>query len=27
MSQINRLSSGGRIDRNRPLTFSFNGQH
>ncbi|HBO7074149.1 TPA: sarcosine oxidase subunit alpha [Pseudomonas aeruginosa] len=27
MSQINRLTSGGRIDRNRPLTFSFNGQH
>uniref|UniRef100_UPI0028AB5953 2Fe-2S iron-sulfur cluster-binding protein n=1 Tax=Pseudomonas nitroreducens TaxID=46680 RepID=UPI0028AB5953 len=26
MSQINRLSRGGRIDRNKPLTFSFNGQ-
>jgi len=26
MSQINRLSNGGRIDRNKVLTFSFNGQ-
>ena len=26
MSQINRLSRGGRIDRTKPLTFSFNGQ-
>ncbi|CAN7203610.1 MULTISPECIES: sarcosine oxidase subunit alpha [Pseudomonas] len=26
MSQINRLSSGGRIDRNKVLTFTFNGQ-
>ncbi len=26
MSQINRLSKGGRIDRNQPLTFTFNGQ-
>ncbi|WP_137889048.1 sarcosine oxidase subunit alpha [Pseudomonas sp. 2FE] len=25
MSQINRLSKGGRINRNQPLTFSFNG--
>ncbi|MDP3978211.1 MAG: sarcosine oxidase subunit alpha [Pseudomonas sp.] len=26
MSQINRLSQGGRIDRSQPLNFSFNGQ-
>lgn len=26
MSQVNRLSNGGRIDRSQPLTFSFNGQ-
>ncbi len=26
MSQINRLSRGGRIDRSKPLTFTFNGQ-
>lgn len=26
MSQVNRLSQGGRIDRSQPLTFSFNGQ-
>ena len=26
MSQINRLSNGGRIVRNKVLTFSFNGQ-
>ncbi|MGL6090100.1 MAG: 2Fe-2S iron-sulfur cluster-binding protein, partial [Pseudomonas paracarnis] len=26
MSQINRLSNGGRIDRNKVLTFTFNGQ-
>ncbi|MEN2508538.1 sarcosine oxidase subunit alpha [Stutzerimonas stutzeri] len=26
MSQVNRLSQGGRIDRNRPLTFTFNGE-
>ncbi|CAD5110062.1 sarcosine oxidase subunit alpha [Zestomonas carbonaria] len=26
MSQVNRLPTGGRIDRNQPLTFSFNGQ-
>lgn len=26
MKQINRLSHGGRIDRSRPLTFSFNGK-
>jgi sarcosine oxidase subunit alpha len=26
MSQTNRLSSGGRIDRNKVLTFTFNGQ-
>jgi sarcosine oxidase subunit alpha len=26
MSQVNRLATGGRIDRNKPLTFSFNGQ-
>ena len=26
MSQTNRLSNGGRIDRNKVLTFSFNGQ-
>jgi len=25
MSQINRLSNGGRINRNQPLTFTFNG--
>ncbi len=25
MSQINRLSKGGRINRNQPLTFTFNG--
>ena len=24
--QINRLESGGRIDRSRPLTFRFNGK-
>ncbi|MGV8268490.1 hypothetical protein ACV334_38810, partial [Pseudomonas aeruginosa] len=24
---MNRLSIGGRIDRNRALTFIFNGQH
>jgi sarcosine oxidase subunit alpha len=27
MSQINRLSQGGRIDRSQPLSFSFNGQN
>jgi len=26
MSQVNRLSQGGRIDRSQPLSFSFNGQ-
>ncbi|BCD86133.1 hypothetical protein PSm6_25400 [Pseudomonas solani] len=26
MSQPNRLSKGGRIDRAQPLTFTFNGQ-
>ncbi|WP_339515545.1 sarcosine oxidase subunit alpha [Pseudomonas sp. RL_15y_Pfl2_60] len=26
MSQINRLASGGRVDRSQPLSFSFNGQ-
>ncbi|MGV8842275.1 MAG: sarcosine oxidase subunit alpha [Pseudomonas sp.] len=26
MSQINRLSTGGRINRNQPLTFTFNGE-
>ena len=26
MSQVNRLSNGGRIDRSQPLSFSFNGQ-
>jgi len=26
MNQVNRLAKGGRIDRGRPLTFSFNGQ-
>ncbi|WP_439862009.1 sarcosine oxidase subunit alpha [Pseudomonas sp. MBLB4136] len=26
MSQINRLSQGGRIDRSQPLTFKFNGE-
>ena len=26
MSQSNRLRSGGRIDRARPLSFTFNGQ-
>ncbi|PJE44880.1 MAG: sarcosine oxidase subunit alpha [Pseudomonas sp.] len=26
MSQVNRLASGGRVDRSQPLTFSFNGQ-
>jgi len=26
MSQANRLQQGGRIDRSRPLTFTFNGQ-
>ena len=26
MSQVNRLSNGGRIDRTKKLTFSFNGQ-
>nr|WP_288358335.1 sarcosine oxidase subunit alpha [uncultured Pseudomonas sp.] len=26
MSQVNRLSQGGRIDRSQPLTFNFNGQ-
>jgi len=26
MSQINRLSKGGRINRNQPLTFTFNGE-
>lgn len=26
MSQVNRLANGGRIDRNQPLTFTFNGQ-
>ena len=26
MNQSHRLSTGGRIDRNRPLTFSFNGR-
>jgi len=25
MSQINRLSNGGRIDRNKVLNFTFNG--
>ena len=27
MSQTNRLSNGGRIDRNKVLTFTFNGQN
>ena len=27
MSQVNRLSQGGRIDRSQPLSFSFNGQN
>jgi sarcosine oxidase subunit alpha len=27
MSQINRLSKGGRINRNQPLTFTFNGEN
>ncbi|MET1077096.1 MAG: sarcosine oxidase subunit alpha [Pseudomonas sp.] len=27
MSQVNRLGKGGRIDRSKPLTFSFNGQN
>ncbi|WP_277960602.1 sarcosine oxidase subunit alpha [Pseudomonas sp. RIT-To-2] len=26
MSQVNRLSSGGRIDRSKKITFTFNGQ-
>jgi sarcosine oxidase subunit alpha len=26
MSQVNRLSQGGRVDRSQPLTFSFNGE-
>lgn len=26
MSQVNRLANGGRIDRNQPLTFTFNGE-
>ena len=26
MSQVNRLTNGGRIDRSQPLNFSFNGQ-
>lgn len=26
MSQKNRLASGGRIDRSKPLTFSWNGR-
>ncbi|MEX6500429.1 sarcosine oxidase subunit alpha [Pseudomonas zhanjiangensis] len=26
MSQVNRLSQGGRVDRSQPLNFSFNGQ-
>ncbi|AYC33207.1 sarcosine oxidase subunit alpha [Pseudomonas cavernae] len=26
MSQVNRLSKGGRIDRSQPMSFSFNGQ-
>ena len=26
MSQINRLANGGRIDRTKALTFTFNGQ-
>ncbi|MBU2295687.1 MAG: (2Fe-2S)-binding protein, partial [Gammaproteobacteria bacterium] len=26
MSQVNRLATGGRVDRSQPLTFSFNGQ-
>ena len=26
MSQSHRLASGGRIDRNQPLTFTFNGR-
>ena len=26
MSQINRLSEGGRIDRGKPLQFTFNGR-
>ncbi|WP_443192622.1 2Fe-2S iron-sulfur cluster-binding protein, partial [Pseudomonas indica] len=26
MSQVNRLSRGGRIDRSQPLTFTFNGE-
>ena len=26
MSQTNRLSNGGRIDRNKVLSFTFNGQ-
>ncbi len=24
--QINRLTSGGRIDRSKPISFTFNGQ-
>ena len=26
MSQVNRLSNGGRLDRSKKLTFTFNGQ-
>ena len=26
MSQVNRLATGGRIDRDRPVSFTFNGQ-
>ena len=26
MSQVNRLSQGGRVDRSQPLTFTFNGE-
>lgn len=27
MSQVNRLSKGGRVERGQPLTFTFNGQN
>ncbi|MFD2017637.1 2Fe-2S iron-sulfur cluster-binding protein [Vibrio olivae] len=27
MSQLNRLAAEGRIDRSRPVSFEFNGQH
>ena len=26
MSQVNRLAAGGRIDRSKPMSFSFNGK-